>query len=65
MKKQYEKLTLNEMRQQIKKELVHILLFTVVTWLVGLFAILNFGWKLGGFIGLVIWLIVLIIVKET
>ena len=51
-------------RHQLKKELLECLILSILVLAIGIFAILNFGWVMGTFIGLIIWLVVLLVVKE-
>ena len=62
--KEFKKLPLNEMRAQLKKELSQILIYTSLVFAIGVFAILIFGWHFGVFIGLIVWLIVLLVIRE-
>jgi len=62
--KEFKKLPLNEMKAQMKKEIGQILIYTSLVFTIGIFAILIFGWRFGAFIGLIVWLIVLLVIRE-
>jgi len=62
--KKFEKLSLQQKREQLKKELSQVLIYTSLVLAIGLFAIINFGWEFGIFVGLIVWLITLLVIKE-
>ena len=55
---------LKEMKDELRKDILQILLFTSIIWLIGLFAILSFGRKLGILSGLIVWLITLLVIRN-
>ena len=62
--KEFKKLPYEEMNQEIRNELSKILIYTALINLIGWFAILIFGWKIGIFIGLITLLIVLLLIED-